>query len=194
MIHDFLTRIQPRIARGFGNDFFSSERQRGDLLATEDLIRSLAKEKSSFLRDDRSHRLNELQFGVDERGQQVRKNLAGLDKDKVNLDIEQLGLDKSLAGLAQDRLGLDIASAASGSLLDAAKLSPDVLSKFLDSAGIGRDITEKGNIQDELLKQELLKMLLGASTAGTRETVGVSSGGSSGLLAPILQGLATGIV
>lgn len=193
LIHDFRTTIMPQISRGFGNDFFSSERQKQDRLATDDLLRALAKEKSGFLRDDRSHRLNELRFGLDDRRFQTDTNLAGLEKDKVNLLIERLGLDKTLAGLQEQGLGVDIAKAAAGNLESTAGTSADILSEFLGTAGVGRDIAEKGAVTDEALRQELLKLLLGASTATTKETVGVGFGGREGSLAGFLEGLGQGL-
>jgi len=138
LLFDFQNKIMPQISRGFGNDFFSTERQKQDRFATEDLIRNLVSEKSNFLRQDRGVQLNAAQ---------------------------------GLSGNAGQR--------------------GDILSQFLQSAGTGRDITQGGNALDEQVRQQLLQMLLQGSTAPTKETVGISKGGSTGLLSGLLQGVAS---
>ncbi|PCJ26720.1 MAG: hypothetical protein COA94_04805 [Rickettsiales bacterium] len=134
LIRDFNENILPQISRGFGNDFFSSERQRGDERATEDLLQTLVSEKSRFLRDDRA---------------------------------TQLGAGNSLTANASNR--------------------GTILQQFLQSAGIGRDIEEGGNLKDEGVRQELLKLLLGASTNPTKETIGIAQGGQKGVLGDIIK-------
>lgn len=137
---DFNNKILPQISRGFGNDFFSTERQKQDRFATDDFIRNLVSEKSRFLREDRAN---------------------------------QLG--------------------AAGQLNTNAGSRGDILSKFLESAGVGRDITEAGKFKDEQIRQRLLEMLLGGSTAGTKETVGISKGGSTGLATGFVSGVGQGL-
>lgn len=132
---DFTNKILPQISRGFGNDFFSTERQKQDRFATEDLIRNLAEQKSKFLRDDRG----------------VQLSAAG--------------------GIAQNAAGRG-----------------DILKQFLESAGVGRDIEQGNLLANEETRRALLQLLLGGATAPTKETVGVSNGGSSGLLQGLAQG------